>query len=148
MAERSRVSSDGAGSGQEAGQEKAWQALAEAGPHAVAEVDGLLTPGEVAAVVRFIARQHPAAVETLLWAVCSSKDLVAACSATQPSVHDYAEIAASDALVSAVLTASAAGRQALSAGLRSAPPGVRQRFRAASQPVKRPAEGPCEDQPI
>jgi hypothetical protein len=48
---------------------------------------------EVAATVRFVAREWPSAVEAVLWAVCHSANLVESCSAPQPSAHAYAELA-------------------------------------------------------
>ncbi len=97
------------------------------------EVDGPLTARELAAAFRFIAREHPTAVEALLFGLCNAEDLVAVCRANEPDVHAYTEVAAIDDLVSAVLTASAAGREVLSAGLHSATPAVRHRINAARQ---------------
>ena len=93
-----------------------------------------LALAEVAAAVRFVARERPSAVEVLLWAVCSSAELIDVCSETQLSAHVYAEVAGIDGVVQAVLLASPDSRSLLRAGLRSSTPAVRQRVQTTAPP--------------
>jgi len=97
---------------------------------AKAPVPVILTIGEMAAAVRFVARERPGAVEALLWAIGCSSQLVEICRQHEPAAHAYADIAGIDDMVNALLTASDDGRALLAAGLRSSPPDVRDRIRA------------------
>ena len=114
------------------------ESMASTLPDASAHVGGvspaLLTAAEVAAAVRFVARERPSAVGILLWAVCSSAELIDICSETQPSAHAYAEVAGLDGNVQAVLLTSPDGRSLLRAGLRSSTPAVRQRVQTTAPP--------------
>ncbi len=87
-----------------------------------------LTLGELAAAVRFVARERPGAIETVLWALCRSPEMVEVCRESEPAAHEYADVAGLDGIVNALLTASEEGRDLLAAGLRSSPSGVRQRL--------------------
>ena len=63
---------------------------------AKAPVPAILTIGEMAAAVRFVARERPGAVETLLWAIGCSPQLVEICRQHEPAAHAYADIAGID----------------------------------------------------
>jgi hypothetical protein len=93
-----------------------------------------LTQAEVAAAIRFVAREHSLAVEVLLWGVCRSSKLIDACREKQPSPHSYAEVASLDGVVQALLLTSRDSRDLLRAGLRSSPPAMRQRVKATAPP--------------
>ncbi len=80
-----------------------------------------LTLGELAAAVRFVARERPGAIEMLLWALCRSPEMVEVCRESEPAAHEYADVAGLDGIVNALLTASEEGRDLLAAGLRSSP---------------------------
>jgi hypothetical protein len=94
----------------------------------------VLTIGELAAAVRFVGRERPGAVASILWAIARSPELVQVCREIEPAAHEYANVAGLDGIVNAVLTASDKGQELLASGLRSSPPGVRQRLQGLEEP--------------
>jgi hypothetical protein len=94
-----------------------------------------LTPAEVAAAVRFVARNRFWGVEAVLWAVCHSPGLIRTCLTTPPDPHAYTEIAGLDSGVQALLLASPESRSLLRSGIHSSPPAVRQRVKTTAPPA-------------
>jgi hypothetical protein len=68
-----------------------------------------LSPAEVAAAVRFVARNRFWGMEAVLWAVCHSPGLIRTCLTTPPAPHAYAEIARLDGIVGLILLTSSEG---------------------------------------
>jgi hypothetical protein len=94
-----------------------------------------LSLAEVAAAVRFVARNRFWGVEAVLWALCHSPGLIRTCLTTPPAPHAYAKIAGLDGGVQALLLASLESRSLLRSGIHSSPSAVRQRVKTAAPPA-------------